>query len=126
MITGRTSVGADVLESYVLLLLRHPRRLPCKVPLLLLEVCSPLSRKWLVCYILFEEVNERLLRSPTNLQCRACVCDTNKQEGGGVLSEGKEMSHITLNVGSGKIKHILKMMNRLNYDIIIRIVVFLF
>lgn len=74
---------------------------------LLLEVCSPLCRKWLVCCILFEDVNERLLRSPTNHKCNVCICDTNKQEGGGPERRDRshtdlEMSHITLNVDSEK------------------------
>lgn len=74
---------------------------------LLLEVCSPLSRKWLVCYILFEDVNERLLR--TNAM-RVFVTQTNRRVGGPQRRDRShadlEMSHTTLNVGSGKIKHI--------------------
>lgn len=89
---------------------------------LLLEVCSPLSRKWLVCCILFEDVNEI-----TNAMC-AFVTQTNRRVG--VLSEGTEatlilkclLSHLMLTV---KNKAYLKMINRLNYEII-RIVVFLF
>lgn len=90
---------------------------------LLLEVCSPLRRKWLVGYILLEDVNERLLRSPTNHKCHVCTCDTNKQEGWG--PQRRDRSHTDLDVSHIKNKVYLKMINRLNYDII-RIVVFLF
>lgn len=91
--------------------------------LLLLEVCSPLGRKWLVCAILFEDANERLLRSPANHKCHVCSCDTNEQEGGGPQRRDRShtdllMSHIIGNVGNKKNKVYLKIINHLNYDII--------